>query len=80
MLYLHCWAIVSDKEKREELLSKLRHHNTPYVEKDDKVSIDANFLSYRSVDKLIEYFDNTGATERGVSIIADKEDIKYDSG
>lgn len=80
MIHLHCYAVIPNKDEREQLLSKLRHHNTPFTEDYDKVSVDVNFLSYRSVEKLIGYFEAVESTENGFAFIGSREEVGYDTG
>lgn len=80
MIHFYAYAIIPDKEQRESLLAKLRHHNIPFIEECNKVSVDANFLSYRSVEKLAEYFEETDYTERGLAFVESGEEVDYDSG
>lgn len=75
MLHLHCYAKVTDNEAKLKLLTKLRHHNTPFTEKCDEIHVDANFLSYRSIEKIVSYFEETEAEERGFSVIGEKGEV-----
>lgn len=79
-MLLHCYAIVPNLDERNELTKKLRHHDTPFTEDGSRVSVDAHFLSYRSVDKLITYFEEAESEERGFTVIGTREEVPYDTG
>lgn len=79
-MLLHCYAVVPKSEEREKLTSNLRHHNLPFVENGCRVSIDAHFLSYRSIERIMSYFEDIESDERGFTVIGDNKEVPYDTG
>lgn len=79
-MLLQCHAIVPDQELRQELTKKLRHHGVPFEEEKESINIEAHFLSYRSIEKLLEYFKQAEPLEYGFSVIGDRKEVPHDTG
>lgn len=79
-MLLHIYAVIPKTEEREALASLLRHHNTPFNETTSHISVDISCVSYKTVEKLIDYFERFEASERGVTVIGDEGEVPYDTG
>ena len=81
MLHLTCYAVVKRGEARQRLLNALNRKCVPFTVDATRVSVDAHFCSYKSVDQVLEYFEQTDAEERGFSLMSyGKEVVDHDSG
>lgn len=80
LLLLHCYAVVPKTEEREKLKALLRHHQVQYNGVGNMVSVDIHCVSYRTVEKLVSYFEATDADERGFTVIGGESEVPYDSG
>ena len=80
MLTLHCYAIVPETDERNKLTSNLRHRDLPFIEQGITVSLDANFLTYRSVEKTIGLFEEVESLERGFTVIGNTKEVPNDTG
>lgn len=79
-MLLHIYAVVPKAEEREKLAMLLRHHGTEFTETTTHIAVDIHCVSYRTVEKLIGYFESVQAEERGVTVIGDREEVPYDTG
>lgn len=79
-MLIHIYAVIPKREEREQLAMLLRHHNTPFHETTSHIAVDLHCVSYKTVEKLVGYFERFEATERGVTIIGDAEEVPHDSG
>ncbi len=78
-MLLHCYAMIPKQEDRNWLASKLRHHNLPFKETSAHISLDLEVLSYRTVAKIVSYFESIESTESGVTVIGGEEEVPYDT-
>lgn len=79
-MLLHCYAMIPKTADRDWLTARLRHHNLPFTETSTHVSLDLEVLNYRTVAKIVSYFESVESTERGVTVIGDREEVPYDTG
>lgn len=79
-MILHCYAVVTNSEERLKLTTMLRHHHTPFEQSNNHISVDVHCVSYRTVEKLIEFFEGVESEERGFTLIGDREEVPYDTG
>lgn len=77
-MQVSCYAVVKDAEAKNLLLASLRHHHTPFVEEGDKVSVEMECVSYRTVEKLLHLFEQTDAEVRGFTLIGLDEEVPDD--
>lgn len=79
-MILHCYAVVTNSEERLRLITMLRHHHTPFEQTGNHVSVDIHCVSYKTVEKLVEFFESVSSRERGFAVIGNREEVPYDSG
>lgn len=79
-MLIHIYAVIPKRQEREKLAALLRHHNTTFRETTSHIAVDLHCVSYKTVEKLVEYFERFEATERGVTIIGNLEEVPHDSG
>lgn len=75
-----CYAVVSDAEKRQELVNWLNHHHTLHVVDGEKVSLEMECVSYKTFEKVLTAFEATDSQERGFAVIGSRKEVDYDSG
>lgn len=78
MYCLHCYALIHDEEKRNQLKMRLQHHRTLFREGYHTIYVNTTLQSRQSVEVLIKYFEDTEAAERGITIITENEEADYE--
>ena len=66
------YARIPDADQRHELKKALRHHSTDFTEECDRISVEVECASYKTVERIVDYFDKVEHTERGFTLIGDK--------
>lgn len=78
-MLLHCYAVVPKSEERDRLAFMLRHHKVEYYETTSHIAVDIHCVSFRTVEKIVQLFDEIDSDTKGVTVIGNKEELPYDT-
>ena len=71
-MHFYCYAVIPDANQRHEVKKGLRHHNIMFTEECNRLSVDIECVSYRTVEAIAGLFDSVEHTERGFTVLDDK--------